>query len=122
MKEHRLDRDSLVEVHGRGVDCPLDEGCTVTHVGSCGKKHKTNKGLIECDRVCLICDTHGRVWVREENIQGSPLYCSNPYFDDDYDDDVDKYCSECGGPLIWIGKLGGKNHYRCRNCGMDQST
>lgn len=119
MKTHRLDHDSIVEVLGRGVDCPKDDGCTVTHIGECSKQHRASNGTLqECTSVCLICDNHGRVWVREDRLQGSPLYRSNPYADDD--DDEDRYCSECGGPLVWIGQLGSRNHYRCRNCGMDQ--
>jgi hypothetical protein len=28
-------------------------------------------------------------------------------------------CGLCGGPLVFLGTLGTKKHYRCRNCGMD---
>lgn len=30
-------------------------------------------------------------------------------------------CCICHGPLILLGTLGTLVHYRCRNCGMDQS-
>jgi hypothetical protein len=30
-------------------------------------------------------------------------------------------CGLCGGPLVLLGKLGDRKHYRCRNCGMGWS-
>lgn len=30
-------------------------------------------------------------------------------------------CSQCGGPLIPLGSLGSRKHYRCRNCGAQSS-
>ena len=31
-------------------------------------------------------------------------------------------CATCGGSLAYQGALGNREHYRCRNCGMDVST
>lgn len=31
-------------------------------------------------------------------------------------------CSMCGGPQMILGALGNRTHYRCRNCGMDNSA
>jgi hypothetical protein len=31
-------------------------------------------------------------------------------------------CDICGGPLIHLGRLGALLHYRCRNCGHEQSA
>lgn len=31
-------------------------------------------------------------------------------------------CSACGGPLIFMGQLGNRAHFRCRNCGMQHSS
>ena len=31
-------------------------------------------------------------------------------------------CEMCGGPLEALGALGNRNHYRCRNCGMEFSS
>jgi ribosomal protein L37E len=31
-------------------------------------------------------------------------------------------CSVCDGPLTHMGQLGNRTHYRCRNCGIDQSV
>ena len=31
-------------------------------------------------------------------------------------------CGTCGGELVYLGTLGNREHYRCRNCGMDVST
>ena len=28
-------------------------------------------------------------------------------------------CLDCGGPLVLLGILGTTEHYRCRNCGVD---
>lgn len=36
------------------------------------------------------------------------------YLDDDP-------CSACGGPLVYVGTLGNRAWFRCRNCGLDQS-
>lgn len=30
-------------------------------------------------------------------------------------------CVACGGPLMLLGQMGKLVHFRCRNCGMDQS-
>lgn len=30
-------------------------------------------------------------------------------------------CSMCGGKLTCLGQLGLRVHYRCRDCGWDQS-
>lgn len=30
-------------------------------------------------------------------------------------------CAACGGPLTFLGVLGGTIHFRCRDCGLDQS-
>jgi len=30
-------------------------------------------------------------------------------------------CTICGGVLIFLGRLGRREHYRCRDCGIDQS-
>lgn len=32
-----------------------------------------------------------------------------------------EYCSACGGELVTLGILGNRAHYRCRNCGWQQS-
>ena len=32
------------------------------------------------------------------------------------------YCPECGGPGKFIGTLGTREHFRCRDCGMDFSN
>jgi len=39
---------------------------------------------------------------------------------DDADDDA-LGCSVCGGPLVELGLLGSRKHFRCRTCGIDQS-
>lgn len=31
-------------------------------------------------------------------------------------------CASCSGSLAYLGTLGNREHYRCRNCGMDTST
>jgi hypothetical protein len=31
-------------------------------------------------------------------------------------------CPTCEGPSNFLGKLGNREHFRCRNCGMDWST
>jgi hypothetical protein len=41
-------------------------------------------------------------------------------------EDNDEACDEgdcclCSGPLVPLGTLGNLQHFRCRNCGMDQS-
>jgi hypothetical protein len=42
---------------------------------------------------------------------------------DSLEDESDQNtCSECGGPLMELGSLGSRTHYRCRNCGMDFSS
>jgi hypothetical protein len=30
-------------------------------------------------------------------------------------------CKMCGGPLMYLGTLRSLDHFRCRNCGLDQS-
>lgn len=30
-------------------------------------------------------------------------------------------CTVCGGPLVLLGTLGRRRHYRCQDCGLDQS-
>lgn len=35
---------------------------------------------------------------------------------------MNKKCSICGGPSVFLGKLGSLRHYRCRNCGMMEAT
>ena len=42
---------------------------------------------------------------------------------DEYDDEGDEApsCPMCSGPGVPLGKLGNRQHYRCRNCGMDFS-
>jgi len=30
-------------------------------------------------------------------------------------------CPVCGGPGVELGTLGNRQHFRCRNCGMDFS-
>lgn len=40
---------------------------------------------------------------------------SNPHLEGDP-------CSACSGPLAYQGTLGNREHYRCRNCGLDFST
>jgi hypothetical protein len=32
------------------------------------------------------------------------------------------HCSLCGGDLVWMGNLGNRMHFRCRNCGIDSSS
>lgn len=34
------------------------------------------------------------------------------------EDDIPPECAICGGPLVFLGALGMREHYRCRNCGM----
>lgn len=31
-------------------------------------------------------------------------------------------CLVCAGPLVALGTLGRRSHFRCRDCGMDQSV
>lgn len=31
-------------------------------------------------------------------------------------------CSMCGGPPVWLGQLGNRQHWTCRNCGCQFST
>lgn len=38
------------------------------------------------------------------------------------DEDPAPECSACGGPLVELGALGNRMHYRCRNCGADFSA
>jgi len=37
------------------------------------------------------------------------------------EDDETPPCGACGGELTSLGTLGNRKHYRCRNCGADQS-
>ena len=37
------------------------------------------------------------------------------------EEDNEDTCSACGGELTYMGALGFKRWYRCRNCGVDQS-
>ena len=37
------------------------------------------------------------------------------------DDQDPATCATCGGPLVTLGTLGTKTHYRCRNCGQQTS-
>lgn len=30
-------------------------------------------------------------------------------------------CRKCSGPMVYMGVLGGLDHYRCRNCGSEES-
>lgn len=41
--------------------------------------------------------------------------------EDDDDGEGPLPCSHCGGPLNYLGNLGGREHFRCRNCGADHS-
>lgn len=34
---------------------------------------------------------------------------------------MDETCVECSGPLMELGMLGSRAHFRCRNCGLNQS-
>lgn len=36
--------------------------------------------------------------------------------------DVGGTCGSCEGPLMVLGALGNRTHYRCRNCGIDTSS
>lgn len=36
-------------------------------------------------------------------------------------DETAAACSLCGGPLVELGALGNRMHYRCWNCGTDCS-
>lgn len=45
----------------------------------------------------------------------SRMFQSNPHLED-------HPCATCGGSLAFQGTLGNREHYRCRNCGMDVST
>lgn len=31
-------------------------------------------------------------------------------------------CDVCGGPLMFLGKLGRRLHFRCRDCGLEWSV
>jgi hypothetical protein len=31
-------------------------------------------------------------------------------------------CPVCGGPQTFIGALGSRNHYQCRDCGLNHSN
>jgi hypothetical protein len=35
--------------------------------------------------------------------------------------DDDEQCEQCGGPALPLGAIGQRLHFRCRNCGWDQS-
>jgi len=37
------------------------------------------------------------------------------------DDDLPTECPVCGGPGMYLGSLGNKEHFRCRNCGAEFS-
>lgn len=37
------------------------------------------------------------------------------------DEENDRECSVCGGERQVLGALGGRTHFRCRNCGMQSS-
>ena len=45
----------------------------------------------------------------------SRAFQSNPHLEG-------QSCATCGGSLAFLGTLGNREHYRCRNCGMDCST
>jgi predicted RNA-binding Zn-ribbon protein involved in translation (DUF1610 family) len=49
---------------------------------------------------------------------------ANPWDDaDDYEEIAQTAdCVACGGPLVVLGILGPRVHFRCRNCGLDQSS
>jgi hypothetical protein len=34
-------------------------------------------------------------------------------------DEEDERCIPCGGPLVYLGRLGRFHYYRCRDCGLD---
>lgn len=36
-------------------------------------------------------------------------------------EDEDNECFLCSGSLVVLGTLGNRLHFRCRNCGMEQS-
>ena len=38
---------------------------------------------------------------------------------DDYSEPAG--CAACGQQVVVIGTLGNRQHFRCRNCGLDQS-
>ena len=38
-----------------------------------------------------------------------------------YNPSQEHRCLGCCGPLTVLGKLGSTTHYRCRNCGLEQS-
>jgi predicted RNA-binding Zn-ribbon protein involved in translation (DUF1610 family)/transposase-like protein len=42
-------------------------------------------------------------------------------FGDDWESEADVFCPVCGGPGVYMGTLGSRDHYRCRNCGIDFS-
>lgn len=52
---------------------------------------------------------------------GVPKGASFIFTADEEEDDDGGDCSQCGGPLVPLGSLGKRKHYRCRNCGMDSS-
>ena len=35
---------------------------------------------------------------------------------------VSMICPLCDGPVFYIGTLGGLDHFKCRNCGIEFST
>jgi hypothetical protein len=41
--------------------------------------------------------------------------------DDDEVEDADNECVLCSGSLVVLGTLGNRLHFRCRNCGIEQS-
>jgi hypothetical protein len=52
---------------------------------------------------------------------GVPKGASMRLTADEEDDDDGHSCNQCGGPLVPLGSLGKRKHYRCRNCGAQTS-
>lgn len=59
-------------------------------------------------------------WAEEKNLLEEPMPAH--VHDDDDEEECDScggsQCSQCGGELQMLGKLGCMDHYRCRQCGI----
>ena len=62
--------------------------------------------------------TEGVIRALERGDEDDPLEEEDEFEEDDFELPP---CALCDGPVMPIGVLGGRQHYRCRNCGMDFS-
>lgn len=58
---------------------------------------------------------------REETRGETRALLAEPEPWDDEFWDFGPVCVACTGPLVELGQLGSRLHFRCRSCGLDQS-